>query len=133
MRTNRSRPALGVAFLVGAVLPAAGGCSSGPGHAPVDAGKARETLRAALESWKRGDRSDALQAGSPPIYVIDAEWQAGAKLVEYQVTGDGEGKDAHLFCPVQLTLREPGGKVVKKEVTYVISTAPNLTVSRKVF
>jgi hypothetical protein len=133
MRPNYPRPALGVAFLVGAFLLAAAGCSSGPVHTPVGAGKARETLRTALESWKRGDRADALQAGSPPIYVIDAEWQAGAKLVEYQVTGDGQEKDAHLLCPVQLTVREPGGKVVRREVTYVISTAPNLTVSRKLF
>jgi hypothetical protein len=58
---------------------------------------------------RTGDRLDALKAGSPPIYVIDAEWQAGAKLMEYQVTGDGEKKDAHLFCPVRLTLRDPGG------------------------
>ena len=63
----------------------------------------------------------------------DPAWQAGVKLVEYQVTGDGEEKDAHLFCPVQLTLREPGGRVVKRDVTYIVSTAPNLTVSRKLF
>jgi hypothetical protein len=99
----------------------------------VDAGKARETLRATLESWKKGEKSDALQGASPPIYVIDAEWQAGAKLMDYQVLGDGEEKDAHLFCPVQLTLRDPGGKVVKRDVTFIVSTAPNLTVSRKLF
>jgi hypothetical protein len=28
---------------------------------------------------------------------------------------------------------EPGGREVRKDVTYVISTAPNLTVSRKIF
>jgi hypothetical protein len=115
------------------VLAVIAGCSSGPVHAPVDAARARETLRAALESWKKGDKSDALQSASPPIYVIDSEWQAGAKLMDFQLVGDGEEKDAHLFCPVQLTLRDAGGKVVKRDVTYIISTAPNLTVSRKLF
>jgi hypothetical protein len=109
------------------------GCSQGYKHAPVQAEKARETLRTALDSWKKGDKADALQAASPPIYVIDTEWQAGAKLKDYQIAGPGEEKDAHLFCPVKLTLRDPGGQETKREVTYIISTAPNLTVSRKVF
>jgi hypothetical protein len=47
---------------------------------------------------------------------------------------DGEEKDAHLFCPVRLTLLDPSGEETKRGVvTYIISTAPNLTVSRKVF
>ena len=109
------------------------GCSSGPVHTPVDAAKARETLREALESWRKGDAVDALQKIEPPIYVIDAEWQAGSKLVEFKITGDGDEKDAHLYCPVQLTVRSAGGKESKRDVTYIISTAPKLTVSRKVF
>jgi hypothetical protein len=109
------------------------GCSRGFKHAPVDAAKARETLRTALESWKKGDKVDALQGASPPIYVIDMEWQSAYKLEEYQLTSDGEAKDAHLFCPVKLRLREPGGREVSREATFIISTAPNLTVSRKVF
>src|SRR5262245_4368709 len=119
--------------LFGLLVSTAAGCSSGPVHAPVDASKARETLRAALDSWKKGDAIDALQSASPPIYVIDVEWQGGAKLVDYQLASSGDEKDAHLFCPVQLTVRAPDGRVGKRDVTYVISTAPNLTVSRKLF
>jgi len=132
MLTDRS-PTLPRLFCLLGLLVLATGCSSGPVHAPVDAAKARETLRAALDSWRKGDPIDALQRGSPPIYVIDVEWQAGAKLVEYQLAGSGDEKDAHLFCPVQLTVRSPDGRTNKRDVTYVISTAPNLTVSRKVF
>jgi hypothetical protein len=109
------------------------GCSSGPVHAPVDAAKARETLREALDNWKKGDRIDALQSAEPPIYVIDTEWQEGNKLVDYRITGDGDEKDAHLYCPVQLIVRDKAGKESKRDVTYIISTAPKLTVSRKVF
>jgi hypothetical protein len=99
----------------------------------VDPAKARETLRTALESWKKGDRIDALQSADPPIYVIDVEWQEGSKLVDYQITGDGDEKDAHLYCPVRLTVREKSGGQAKRDVTYIISTAPKLTVSRKLF
>jgi hypothetical protein len=108
------------------------GCSKSK-PAPVQADKARETLRAALDSWKKGEKADALQKASPPIYVIDTEWQSGAVLKDYQIVNDGEQKDAHLFCPVKLTVRMPGGKEEQRDVTYIISTAPNLTVSRKVF
>ncbi len=109
------------------------GCNSAIKNAPVNAAKARETLRAALDSWKKGDKVDALQGASPPIYVIDMEWQAGSRLKDYQLVNDGEEKDAHLFCPVRLTLIDPKGHEVKREVTYIVATAPNLTVSRKVF
>lgn len=109
------------------------GCSPGPRNAPVDPGKARDTLKAALDSWKKGEPSTALEKGSPPIYVIDPEWQAGARLVDYQILGDGEEKDAQLFAPVRLVLRGPAGKDATREVTFMVATAPNRTVARKIF
>lgn len=107
------------------------GCRGGP--APVDAAAARETLTAALDSWKRGEKPDALQRAAPAIYVIDQEWQDGAVLTDYRLVGDGETKDAHLHCRVALTVRPPRGAEVTREVTYVVSSSPNRTVTRKVF
>jgi hypothetical protein len=98
-----------------------------PGH------PRRRPWKTALESWKTGDKEDALQRAEPPVYVIDMDWRAGVKLKDYRIVNDGEEKDAHLFCPVKLTLQYSGGKEVTTEVTYVIATAPNLVVSRKVF
>lgn len=109
------------------------GCSSGPVNTPVDAAKARDTLRAALDSWKKGDKVDGLQKATPPIYVIDPEWQGGAVLKDYKLVGDGKEMDANLFCTVSLTVRPSGGSEATREVTYIVATAPNLTVSRKVF
>jgi hypothetical protein len=111
----------------------AAGCSPGPRNTPVDSGKARDTLKAALESWKKGDPSNALEKGSPPIYVIDPDWQAGVKLTDYQILGDGEEKDAQLFARVRLVIRGPDGKDAAREVTFMVATAPNLTVARKIF
>ena len=125
-----------VSFCLGfvfAIMGALGtGCSPG-GSSPVNANKARDTLRTALESWKKGDSAKALESASPPIYIIDQEWLDGAKLTDYQIVDDGEEKDAHLFCKVKLTVRGANGQEVKRDVTYIISTAPNLTVSRKLF
>jgi hypothetical protein len=122
-------------FILGASnLMIVSGCSKGFDNAPVDTALARETLQKAMESWKKGDKVDALQSTSPPIYVIDMEWQGGSTLKDFEIVGSGEAKDAHLLCQVKLTTRAPGtGKETKKEQTYIVSTAPNLTVSRKVF
>jgi hypothetical protein len=60
-------------------------------------------------------------------------WKAGVKLKDYQVVSGGEEKDAHLFCPVKLALLDADGREGIKEVIYIISTAPNLVVARKVF
>ncbi len=109
------------------------GCSQRVENSPVDAEKARNTLKVALESWKNGDAVDALQKASPPIYVVDAQWQSGAKLVDFKIVNDGECKDANLFCPVELSIKDAKGKVESKQVTYIIATAPNLAVSRKLF
>ena len=109
------------------------GCSEAPRSAPVEAAKARDALRAALESWKRGEKVEYLQSASPPIYVIDPEWQAGALLKEFKLVGDGTPQDANLLCPVLLTLRVGGRPETTREVRFVVSSAPNLTVSRKLF
>lgn len=108
------------------------GCS-GPVNTPVDAVRARDALRTALDSWKRGEKIEQPQSASPPVYVIDPDWQAGAVLKDYKLVNDGTAMDAHLHCQVRLTVRPAGGAESTREVTYIISTAPNLTVTRKVF
>jgi hypothetical protein len=61
------------------------GCSGGSGRAaPVDPGRAREALKSALESWKKGETPDALKSASPPIVVQDFDWMAGHSLVNYE-------------------------------------------------
>jgi hypothetical protein len=107
------------------------GCQPAP-PAAVNAGKARDVLKTALDSWKKGEADTALQAATPPIYIIDPEWQGGVKLIDFEILGDEE-KDAHLFAQVKLTVRGPGGKDGTRTVTFIVSTAPNLTVSRKIF
>lgn len=112
----------------GFLLP---GCSGGGRAAPVDPSLARETLTTALESWRKGDKIDALKTGSPPIVIQDFDWMAGHVLVAFDVTGDGKDDDANLRIPVKLTLRTSQGKEVKKNVSYVVGTSPALTVFRE--
>src|SRR5262245_14093405 len=84
---NHCRPGL-LALLLG--LVAVGCTSSGQRADPVDASRARESLRTALETWKKGEKPDALSKGSPGITVQDMDWENGCRLVAYEVIGDGK-------------------------------------------
>jgi hypothetical protein len=104
-----------------------GGCS---GSGSVDTVRARETLKTALDVWKKGDPPDALKNNTPAVTAQDLDWLGGAKLVDYEVTGEGKIVEANLYVPVNLTLTTAKGKEVKKKVTYVVSTSPYLAVFR---
>lgn len=132
MTATRMTPRIPRFFIALALTGTLPGCARNQ-NAPVDPALARETLRIALDTWKNGEAFDALQDASPAIFVIDSEWQQGLKLKDYHLKAEGDEKDAHLYCPVKLTLQSASGKELKRDVTYIISTAPNLTVARKIF
>jgi hypothetical protein len=106
------------------------GCSGTERAAAVDAERAREALKITLESWKKGDAPAAVERGTPAITAQDLDWLTGAKLVEYQVTGQGKAVEANLYVPVTLTLRTPKGQEVIKSVSYIVGTSPRVTVFR---
>jgi len=122
----------GVAFL-GIVMTVIVGCASRPQRAgPVNPSVAREALRASLESWKKGEQMRSLRERSPAIIVQDLDWEAGYRLTDYQIIGDGKDDTVNLRCPVQLTLVDTQGHQVKKKVRYIVSTDPGITVFREI-
>ncbi len=106
------------------------GCGGSQRAADVEPERARDALKTTLDGWKKGDAPDALKGGSPSIVAQDLDWLGGAKLVDYAVSGEGKPVAANLYVPVDLTLKLPNGKQVKKKVTYVVGTSPYLTVFR---
>jgi hypothetical protein len=117
-------------FIVALAAALAAGCSGSGGARPVDAPRAREALRTALDGWKRGDAPSSFATASPAMTVQDMDWQAGAKLIDYQVADDGKDYGVNLHVPVTLTLRTSQGKDVKKSVHYIVGTSPIVTVFR---
>ena len=108
------------------------GCSGAPA-AHVDAPGARQALRTTLESWKKGDPIESLRKGSPSIVAQDMDWEAGRKLVDFEVLDEGKDESVNLRIPVDLKLRDKAGKEVKKKVKYVVGTSPVITVFREIF
>ena len=110
------------------------GCGSGPYEsAPVNPDIARDTLNSALESWKEGASIESLKDDAPSIVVQDFDWAGGAKLLDYEVLDDGKPESANLVARVKLSLEDKEGTKSEKTVTYLVGTAPVLTVFRDMF
>jgi hypothetical protein len=118
------------ASLVSLVMIAAA-CSCSSRAAPVDAPRAREALKVALDGWKKGDAPASFANALPAMTVQDLDWMGGARLLDYQLDGDGKETGPNLHVPVGLTIQTPQGKEVKKKVSYIVGTSPILTVFRE--
>jgi hypothetical protein len=108
------------------------GCSSSSSGKPVDVSQARDVLKIALDGWKNGESTKSLASSSTPMTVQDFEWDAGAKLFDYQLMDDGKPEDANLRIGVKLTIfgKQGTGKTLEKKASYVVGTSPRLTVFR---
>ena len=129
---------LGMIFacLAAMMLPAFGGCSASSGSAhPVDTSRARDALKTALDHWKSGKTPQSLSSSATPMTVQDFDWEAGIKLVDYQILGEGEPVDANLRIKVKLNLGAGKGKSKsgEKTVSYLVGTSPSVTVFRDMF
>ena len=99
----------------------------------VDASLARESLKLALDHWKKGEEPSSLQSSATPMIAQDFEWAAGAKLLDYQILDDGKEEDANLRVQVKITLAQEGkNKTVEKTASYVVGTSPSVTVFRDI-
>jgi hypothetical protein len=108
------------------------GCGYSQAHA-VDPSLARESLKNALEQWKKGEGPKSLESSATPMTIQDLDWAAGAKLIDYQLVDDGKAEDANLRVQVKLTLSNPDkdkGKAAEKKVWYIVGTSPSVTVFR---
>lgn len=101
--------------------------------ANVDPSKARTTLKTVLDSWQGGGTIEQLGQQTPAIVVQDFDWLGGTKLVKYELVGDGRPEGPNLIAQVKLTVADPQGAQEERLVTYVVGTAPTLTVFRDMF
>ncbi len=108
------------------------GCSGPARASAVDAPRAREALKTALDHWKSGDDLKSLQDSGGPLVAQDFEWAAGAKLLDYEILNE-RNEEANLRFQVKIKLGPQGkGKAVEKKASYVVGTSPSVTVFRDV-
>lgn len=112
------------------VLLLAAGCGTAP-PPEADADLSRRVLTTALDAWKGGAPIASLAAQSPPIRVIDGDWERGSQLVEYRIESDGQPLGLNRQCAVALTLKDPKGREVRKTVSYVVAAGDSPVISRQ--
>jgi hypothetical protein len=122
--------ASGIILFCCLVAPLAG-CGGGqPLDEPVEPAKAAEVLNAAFGAWKQGESYGALKQRQPPIYFSEPQWEAGKKLLKYElgpVTLTGrQGR-----CSVKVTLQDGAGQVTERTIGYQIDTTPQLVITRE--
>lgn len=107
-------------------------CSGNPSY-PVQADKAHETLDKVMSGWMLGQTIEDFKAADPTIVIQDVDWSGGSKLIAYEVLPDPKPVDDNLQAKVRLNLETKDGKKEEKTVTYLVGTAPVLTVFRDMF
>src|SRR5262245_41809970 len=100
-----------VVLWLAAALPA--GCSKRGEEQFIPAeATARQALEVALGAWKGGQaRPGKLSLGKVGVEVVDPAWQAGQKLLNYQITSEEPGNGPRWFT-VKLSL-DKGERTVK--------------------
>jgi hypothetical protein len=104
------------------------GCNP-PRPDPSDATVGRETLKNALDAWKKGDTLDAYRQAAPSVTVAERQWQKGTKLLDYEIDGDGQPDGFDVQFKVKLSVQDAGKKSSEKAI-YNVSTTPRLVVVR---
>jgi len=105
------------------------GC--GPRAATSNPEKAVELVRTVLDAWKEGRPAGSLKEGHSPIHAADPLWDAGARLIKYEIDeADTRVEGYDVRCPVKLWLEIQGNQKAGVGVFYSVATTPNQVVVR---
>jgi hypothetical protein len=117
------------AALLALAALALAGCGRAGANDPDDA---QAVLRAALDAWAAGRTLD--EAGRETgIVLADPRWQAGDRLVRYEIAAETRPAGFDLTCTADLTFETSKGKPARELATYTVSTRPRRTVIRSPF
>jgi hypothetical protein len=122
------RPFVSLQVIAALVLVGLAGCGSR--GRPADASVARSTVQRALEAWQQGTSLADFQKSSPQVTVVEPLWKKGARLVKFDIDGEGVPTGFDLRVVVKLSLQDSGGQKFQQVAIYHVSTAPSLVVVR---
>ena len=96
------------------------GCGGTPIPKETDPTKAVAVLKTTLEKWKNGTSIAALQKETPAVYASDEDWEAGEKLVAFELRDVLDQGGFATRIPVRLNIQSPNG-LLWKEVEYKVT------------
>lgn len=96
------------------------GCGGTPIPKETDPTKAVTVLKTTLEKWKNGTSIVDLQKETPAVYAADEDWEAGMKLVAFELRDVLDQGGFATRIPVALHIQSPNG-LLWKEVEYKVT------------
>ncbi|HZV03687.1 MAG TPA: hypothetical protein VE999_01225 [Gemmataceae bacterium] len=109
---------MGARWVFGVTLVFLVGCGSPSARLE----EAKEYVQQALEVWKKGGKPDELNSLTPPIDFHEAMWNAGEKLVSFEVGAVRYIDKAKVVrCETRLTVRNRKGKERTEAVVYDVT------------
>ena len=118
------------AWIACAVLMAMTGCGKKLPD-PADPNAGREALTLALNTWKNGGSQEELQNRNPAVYFNEPEWQAGKKLVRYEIKGQLEPFGRQLRANVLLSVQDKNGATKDMTIPYQVDTHEVVVIARE--
>lgn len=117
---------MGTRRVIGVALVIVAGC----GFPAAKLDEARGHVRHALEVWQKGGKPDELKSLSPPVEFHEAMWNAGEKLVNFEL-GSAHHVDAAdvVRCEARLTVRNRKGKDRTESVVYDVTLGPPVKIA----
>ena len=113
----------------GAVLVVALGCQNSALPPQANPDEAREALKTALESWKKGGNArDELAGGKPPIYFNDPRCSPDVRLVDFKIDESHGQYGQSVRLSVVLSIRSKDGGVEEKKASYLVDTSPAIVI-----
>lgn len=96
---------------------------------PADPEQAKDAMKVALDTWKKGEAADSLGTRTPPIAFTDARWANGNKLLEYKVLEVRLDGRMQRFR-IELTMEDKEGSRQVQEVDYIADTGPKIVINQ---
>jgi hypothetical protein len=84
-------------------------------------GAGRAAVAAALDSWKRGEPTDAVVAKRPEVHVVDKQRRPGQRVTAYEIIGEFPAENARGYA-VRLTYDDTAEKALVRYL--VVGTDP---------
>ena len=96
----------------------------------ADEASAVAALRAALDKWKAGAAAESLGKETPAVHAVDQDWEAGSKLVSYELQPAIPSSGISARIPAVLDIQTAAG-VQRKNVQFLVQTDPVISIVRE--
>lgn len=121
-------------FVLLVVSVLASGCGNSRAQSSEELDRARSSLQAALDAWKNKETPKKLQARSPAIQISDPDWNAGTRLLDFEIQRTEGDKDKATRCHARLSLQDRAGKKSDKDVVFdVRASSSEVVIGRDPF